>query len=52
MAEALGISQSAYSRLETGNSRCTVEQFEQIAEKLGVSVTQILKGARELRETR
>lgn len=37
MAQALGISQSAYSRLEQGQSAMSVTQLRIIAEKLGTT---------------
>jgi transcriptional regulator with XRE-family HTH domain len=37
MAQALGISQSAYSRLEQGQSAMSVTQLRAIADKLGTT---------------
>ena len=37
MAQALGISQSAYSRLEQGQSAMSVTQLRKIADKLGTT---------------
>lgn len=47
MAEALGISQSAYSRLELGQSAMSVTQLRAIAEKLGTTPDSVLSHATE-----
>jgi transcriptional regulator with XRE-family HTH domain len=47
MAQALGISQSAYSRLELGHSAMSVTQLRAIAEKLGTSPDTLLQHTAE-----
>lgn len=43
MAERLGISQSAYSRLEKGDAKLDVERLQKIAEVLEVPVEDLIK---------
>ena len=47
MAAALGISQSAYSRLELGQSVMSVTQLRAIAAQLGMHVAVLLQHAEE-----
>jgi transcriptional regulator with XRE-family HTH domain len=48
LAEALGISQSAYSRLEKGESSMTLPQLRSIALRLGCSSTDLIRDADQL----
>lgn len=51
MAKKLGISQSAYSRIETGATRCSLWQFAKIADILETSLMSLLGDSlRELRK--
>jgi len=43
MAQALSISQSAYSRLELGQTAMSITQLRMIAEKLGTTSEDLLK---------
>jgi transcriptional regulator with XRE-family HTH domain len=43
MAQAIGISQSAYSRLEKGQSAMSVTQLRLIGERLGTTPEQLLQ---------
>ena len=43
MAQHLGLSQSAYSRLETGDTNMSVWQLRACASKLGMSVSELMK---------
>lgn len=45
LAAALGLSQSAYSRLESGASVLNLSQLRVVAEQLGLSPAEILKSA-------
>lgn len=45
MAQALGISQSAYSRLESGGSTLTITQLRAAARKIGIEPHRILSEA-------
>lgn len=45
MAQALGISQSAYSRLESGGSTLTITQLRAAARKIGIEPNRILAEA-------
>ncbi len=45
MAAALGVSQSAYSRLEAGGSVLNISQLRQIAEKISMPPQAILQAA-------
>lgn len=44
IAQQLDISQSAFSRIEKGNSDCSVTRLHHIAELLGVKLTTLLEG--------
>jgi transcriptional regulator with XRE-family HTH domain len=45
LAEALGISQSAYSRLEAGESVLNLTQLRNVCTQLGVTPAQVLQAA-------
>lgn len=47
VAQALGISQSAYSRLEQGQSGMSVTQLRMIAERLGTTPVVLLRDAEQ-----
>lgn len=46
MAEHLGVSQSTYSRLETGDTTMTVQQLDLICARLGVNIETITEQVR------
>lgn len=50
VASALGVSQSAYSRLEGGDSSLSVGQLRIVAERLGVLPNELLRQTDELAE--
>lgn len=45
LAEAIGLSQSAYSRLESGDSVLNVSQLRNVCSRLGLSPAQLLHAA-------
>jgi transcriptional regulator with XRE-family HTH domain len=45
LAKALGLTQSAYSRLERGVTAFSVPQFKQVAQALRLSATELLNTA-------
>lgn len=48
MAKTLNLSQSAYSRIETGDTAASVTQLRRIAEQLGTTAAEILSSADHL----
>ena len=45
LAQAIGLSQSAYSRLESGDSVLNLSQLRNVCEQLGLSPAQLLHAA-------